>query len=155
VSPAQLSRPQCGPYLQLIDFTSKFADGCTIEAIKRKETLAHFILLVFVALLMLRVNGRDILLNFASFRNEDDWSDRRHFLVFRDLLLRRRASRIGPMVALRHGSNGKLSIKYLTIAKVFGIDSRASSFPCSGNDQRVIDIVGLSASLSAVRAFQS
>src|SRR5258707_9701299 len=56
---AQLSRRQCGPCLQLIDFTTEFADGCTIEGTKRKERLmrARFILLVFVALLMLRVNG--------------------------------------------------------------------------------------------------
>jgi aspartate racemase len=56
---AQLSRRQCGPHLQLIDFTTEFADDFTIEGTKRKERLmrARFILLVFVALLTLRVNG--------------------------------------------------------------------------------------------------
>src|SRR5882724_4455875 len=56
---AQLSRREWGPHLQSIDFTTKFTDGSTIEGTKRMERLmrARFILLVFVALLVPRVNG--------------------------------------------------------------------------------------------------
>jgi hypothetical protein len=40
-------------------------------------------------------------------------------------------------------SNGELSINCLAIVKVFGIESRACSFQCSGNYQRVIDVVAV------------
>src|SRR5206468_12002897 len=40
-------------------------------------------------------------------------------------------------------SNGQLSINCLAIVKVFGIESRASSFQCSGNYQRVVDVVAV------------
>jgi len=40
-------------------------------------------------------------------------------------------------------SNRELSIDRLTIMKIFGIESGASCFQCSGNDQGIVDVVAM------------